>query len=70
MTTRSQGLLFGVPFYGMISFINFGKNRELVIRSDDRHIGSISYDTDLKTLLQRGLSLPLCHVILKVIVCL
>jgi len=44
------------------------RTRELVIRSDDRHIGSISPDTSLETLLQRGLSLPLGHVTLKVIV--
>jgi hypothetical protein len=72
MTTRWQDLLFlmaqhedGVPFYGMIFFINFGKHPLI---SYNRYIGGISSDTGLETLLQRRLSLPLYHVILKVTV--
>ena len=58
----------GVPFNGMVFLLISVRIRELVIRDDDRLIGGISSDTDLETSLQRGLSLLLCHVTLKVIV--
>lgn len=41
--------------------------RELVTRDDDRLVDGTSSESDLEILLQRGLSLPLCHVTLKVI---
>jgi len=58
----------GMPFNGMVFLLISVRIRELFIRDDDRLIGGISSDTDLETSLQRGLSLPLCHVTLKVIV--